>query len=623
MRIRLDRLPKIDLSGLWRIFRHFGGHLRAHRLRLILSMVSLLGVSFTALLRPWPLKIIFDYILMPGKTSPTGSLFAPLANWDANWILAAAAGFVLVLAAVGGLLNYNHNVMSKVVGHRLVASMRMQLFAHVQRLPLSYHDYRETGELMTRMTGDIGLVQDMMVSTFITFASHLLLVIGMLGIMFWLDWQLALVVVLLMPFFVLAAIRYSGRIKSSARRQRETYGKIVATVQESLSGITQVKSFTQEREREKAIGKSMDRDVKANVKTTKLTANYARVVELIAAVGTGLVLWLGVRKVLDGLISAGDLLIFLSYLRSVYRPLKGMARLSTKVAKAVVRGDKLVALLDMQTEVSGEEIGRPASGIKGDIRFENICFSYVAGQEVLHDLTCRLPQQKTTLVVGPTGAGKSTLAKLILRLYTPDSGRLLVDNCEIGEYKLRSFRKRITTLSQETFLFRMSIRDNIAFAKRRAKPEQVEQAARLAGAEEFILKLPQGYDTMVGEGGSTLSGGQRQRLCFARAILRESPVMIFDEPATGLDVHAEKEAKEFLRSLHAKRTLVVITHRLHFLDLADWVVFIRDGRVVQEGTPEELTTKHDEFRQFISTDAAPSDTGATFDDILRPGVSKS
>ncbi len=620
MPIRFDRLPKIDLTGLWRIYHHFGGHLKTQRSRLFFSTLALLGVSVTALLRPWPLKIVFDYILMPSSSSPANSLFSSLADWSPNWILLVSALSVLILAAVGGLLNYSHQVLSKIVGHRLVAKMRMQLFSHVQRLPLSYHDYRETGELMTRMTGDIGLVQDMMVSTFITFASHLVVVLGMLGIMFWLDWQLALVVVLLMPFFMLAAIRYSGKIKSSARKQRETYGKIVAAVQESLSGISQVKSFTQERQREKAISKSMDRDVKANVKTTKLTANYARVVDMIAAVGTGVVLWLGVTRVQSGLISAGDLLIFLSYLRSVYRPLKGMSRLSTKVAKAVVRGDKLVALLDLQPEPAGVEEGRSAANIKGEIEFRDVDFSYVKGRQVLHGLTCKIPHSKTTLVIGPTGAGKSTIAKLLLRLYAPGSGTVTLDGYDLSEYKIRSLRKRITTLAQDTFLFRMSIRDNIAFGRKRATQEEIEQAAKLSGAEEFIVKLPDGYDTVVGEGGSTLSGGQRQRICFARAILRGAPVMIFDEPATGLDIHAEREAKEFLRSMHGQRTLIIITHRMHFLDLADWVVFIRDGRVVQQGTPDDLAARRDEFQRFVSIDPEPTEEGTPLNNSLRPEV---
>jgi ABC-type multidrug transport system fused ATPase/permease subunit len=336
------------------------------------------------------------------------------------------------------------------------------------------------------------------------------------------------------------------------------------------------------------------------VKTTKLAANYSRVVELINAVGTCLVLWLGVKKALVGLISPGDLLIFLAYLRGIYRPLQSVARLSTRVAKATVRGEKIMEILDLETEAHDREDAVSAKEVRGEIRFEHVGFSYVDDHPVLDDLSCRIPEGKTTLIVGATGAGKSTIAKLILRLYEPGSGTIHLDGRDITQYRIKSLRKRITPLTQETFLFRATIGENIAFGRRRATQHEVETAATLVGADDFIRRLPEGYETLVGEGGLTLSGGQRQRISFARAALRSSPIMIFDEPATGLDVHAEREAKEVLRTLGTGRTLIMITHRLHFLDQADWVVFIRDGRLVEEGTPDALVTARGEFFEFVN-----------------------
>lgn len=559
----------------------------------------MLGISALTVMQPWPLKIVFDYILIPGRTTSRTEFLSPLTEWSPSGILAVAAGTVLVLAILKGLLTYSHSVLSKVVGHRLVAAIRMRLFSHVQRLPLSYHDYRETGELMTRMTGDISLLQDLLVSSIISFGSQILLVVGMLGIMLWLDWQLALIAVGVMPFFLIAAFRYSGRIRHSARHQREMYGKIVASVQESLAGISQVKSYAQEKKRERMIGRSMDRDVSANVKTTKLTANYARIIELISAVGTCLVLWLGTQKAITGQISPGDLLIFLSYLRGVYRPVKNLARLSSRIAKSTVRGEKLIELLEIQPEVHEPEGAVSAKGIIGDIKLNNLDFSYLPTKKILHNFSCTIPYGKTTLITGPTGAGKSTIAKLILRLYEQQSGTITIGDRNITDFRIRSLRKQITPLSQESFLFRMTVAENIAFGMRKASPEDIEKAAKLVGADEFIRSLPDGYDTLVGESGLTLSGGQRQRVCFARAALRKSPVMIFDEPATGLDVYAEEDLKEVLRSLQTERTMIIITHRLHFLQLSDWVVHIRDGKLAEEGEPKELLDAKGSFYQMV------------------------
>jgi len=599
MRLK-SRLTQLDLAALRRVYRHFGPLLRPHRIRLVLSAASLLGGALLTLAQPWPLKVVFDYALATHQKSAAKGILAPLAGWDPMLLVAAAAGAVLAVAALRGLLNYSESILTKTVGHRLVAAIRLQLFSHVQRLPQSYHDYRETGDLMTRMTGDIGLLEDLLTGTLIELGSQVILIVGMFAIMFWLDWQLALITLAVTPFFLLAAFRFSMRLKKSARRQREVYGKIVASVQESFAGISQVKSFGQEKQREKLIGKSMDRDVKANLKTTKLAANYARLVEIITAVGTCLVLWMGAKKAIAGTISAGDLLVFLAYVRGVYRPVQNIARLSTRMAKATVRGEKIMEILELQPEVMDHPDAISASGISGEFHFDRVNFSYTGERPILRDFSCHIPAGRTTLIIGHTGAGKSTLAKLILRLYDPQSGRIVLDGEHLSRYSIRSLRKRITPLAQETFLFRTTLAENIAFGRKRATADEIAEAARMAGIDKFIAQLPQGYDTLVGEGGMTLSGGQRQCISFARAALRRSPVMIFDEPATGLDVHAEREAKKVLGRLRKGRTLIIITHRLHFLDLADWAILIRDGQMQEEGAPGELRQRGGAFFEFVS-----------------------
>lgn len=598
MRVRY-RIPKINIEGLQRVIGHFGSHLRPYRAKLALSMLALLGVSSMTILRPWPLKLVIDYLLNPDHQVSNIPFLGPLSAWDPLSVVLFAAGAVLAIAAVSGFLGYSQELLSKTVGHGVTASIRLQLFSHVQRLPQSYHDYRETGELITRLTGDISLLQDLLVETFVNLAGQLIIILGMLVIVFFIDWQLALLILAVMPLFIFASFGFSRRIKSAAGKQREKFGKMVSSMEETLAGISQVKVFAQEKQRDKLISKSVSRDFKAGLKTTRLSANYARIVELIAALGTGLVLFVGTRKALNGTISPGDLIIFLSYLRGIYRPIRSISRLSARIAKAVVRGEKVMEILEIEPEVKDRDDAVWAHKIKGRIRFEKVTFAYAGDNYILRDFSCSVPRSKTTVIIGPTGAGKSTIAKLLLRLYEPQQGIISIDGRDISEFKIQSLRRKITSLTQEAFLFQTSLRDNISFSKREATQQEIEKAAYMVGADQFIKKLPEGYDTIIGGGGLTLSGGQRQRVSFARAALRDSPIMIFDEPATGLDIHAEREAKEALRALKPHRVLIIITHRLNFLELADWAVFIRDGRLVEEGKPMELFHQRGDFYDYV------------------------
>lgn len=601
MRIRVRyRLARVAPTAIVRIYARFAQELRRHRRRMIGAATALMASTLVSLLLPWPLKVVFDHVLHPSPTVSETALGSALAGWSAQTVLWAAAAAFLLLTLVKGVLAYWYDVSSKIIAHRFVADVRMRVFSHVQRLPQGYHDYRETGDLMTRLTGDLNLVTDLLVTMLISLSGQLLLVVGMLAVMFVLDSSLALLTFTVVPLFFLAAFRFTGRISTSARRQREEYGRMVTSVQETLSGISVVKGFAQEKAREKLVGRSTDRDTRANVLTTRLEAGYARTIEVIGAFGTALVLFVGAQRVLNGLITAGDLLVFLAYLRALYRPVNQIAKLTTRVSKATARGEKILETLDLQPEVGDREGAVSAAGIVGDIRFDRVSFEYSPGTPVLHDCSCRIPPRRTTLIIGPSGSGKSTIAKLILRLYDPVGGAVVLDGRDVREYRVRSLRKRVTPLSQDVFLFRTSIAENIAFGVRGATREDVVMAARAVGAHEFIELLDSGYDTLVGEGGLTLSGGQRQRIGFARAAIRKSPIMIFDEPATGLDVHAEQTAKDALRRMRDGSTLIVITHRLHFLDLADWVVFVRGGRVVEEGALEALIARRGPFHEFIS-----------------------
>jgi len=593
-------LTRINIGSLRQILHYFGGHLKPFKSKMFLSFLALMGVSIVTLLRPWPLKLVFDYALLPNKGISPIPYMGFLNTWDPFSIAILAAGGAIGLALIGSFLGYRQEILTKTVGHGITAAIRLQLFSHVQRLPLSYHDYRETGDLMTRLTGDINLLQDLLVENFIRLVGQFVIIIGMIIITFFLDWQLTLLIIAVMPFFLLATVRFSRQIKDATNRQREKYGKMVATMEETLAGISQVKVYRQERRRDKLIGQSVKRDYKAGLKAARLSASYSRIVDIISAVGIGLILLFGVKKAIAGSISVGDLIIFITYVRGIYRPIQTVSRLSTRIAKAVVRGEKVMEVLEIEPEVRDHDNALSAREVKGNIKFENIKFAYVNDNYVLNGLNCTIPPMKTTILIGHTGAGKSTVAKLLLRLYEPQEGNIVLDGNNIAEYKIRSLRKRITSLTQETFLFRTTIRENISFGNHRASDEEIEKAVKLVGAEEFINRLPDGYDTMVGEAGLTLSGGQRQRISFARAALKNSPVMIFDEPATGLDIHAEEEAKKALRALKPDHTLIIITHRLNFIELADWAIFISDGKLIEEGPPIDLIGGRGRFYDYVA-----------------------
>lgn len=593
------RLPQINLSAFRELQAHFGHYLIPYRGKLLGSLGARIGLAFLALLTPWPIKFVIDYILVSNSSASGSALPASMGSVSSFTLITLAAAAVIAIAALRGLLNYTSEVLSKSVGHRLVRDIRLDLFSHVQRLPQAYHDYRKTGELLTRITGDVGLITDLFSSTIVQMISQAILVVGMFAVMFWIDSSLAWLALLILPVFILAAYRFSSRIRTSARKQRESYGHMVSSVQESIAGIHHTKLFGQESRREKLVSKSLDRDAKVSVKTARLVAHYARIVDIITASGVGLVLWFGTYRALEGAITAGDLVIYLAYVRGVYRPIRGMARQTAKMAKAIARGEKVMELFKMQPEIIDVPSSVSAKNMKGDIEFRDVTFGYVASHPVLTKFSCHIPEGRTTMIIGHTGAGKSTVAKLLLRLYDPDTGSIRIDRNDIRDYGLRSLRKRISPMSQDTYLFRTTISDNIGYGKKRASQDEIVAAARLVGADEFIQTLPDGYDTLVGEGGLTLSGGQRQKVSFARAALRRAPIMIFDEPATGLDVHSEHEAMQVLKQLKVGRSMLIITHRLKFLQLADWIVFMRDGYCVGEGTPDELEAENTAYHEYV------------------------
>lgn len=598
MKLKL-KLPRIPLGDLRLVYRYFGHHITPHRAALLGGAACLLGLAVVEMARPWPLKLVFDYILLPNRGAQPDLIGGLVSGWSGGAILLLASGGLLAIALLAGFFNYGQTMLLGAVGHKVVGGIRLQLFSHIQRLPQSYHDQRETGDLMMRLTGDLNLLKELLVSILMTLGSRIVIVVGMLGAMLWIDTTLTLIALSVVPILLIANTHFSTRIKRESRRQRRKEGLMADAVHESMTGIGLTKIFAQERKQEKRFSKGINSDVRAGLRIRRLEATFSRTVEIVVALGMCLVLWFGVNRALANELSAGDLLIFMSYMRQLYRPVRDTARLSTRTAKAVVSAQRVIEVLELKASVDEDTLGVGAAGLTGAIRFEDVSFAYREDHPVIHNVSFSIPPGKTTAIIGPSGSGKSTIAKLILRLYEPTSGVITIDGRDYRDYRARSLRKQITSLTQDITMFHASVRENIAFARPKADIEEILNAAKKVGAHDFIEELPDGYDTIVGEGGLTLSGGQRQRVAFARAALRDSRIMIFDEPATGLDTAAERETKRALASLRDGRTLIIITHRLNFLDLADYAILIKDGKIAEKGDTAELLSRRGLFQDYV------------------------
>ena len=599
MTLAIGPVSDVSWSSLGRVVSRFRRHLAPHRGRLVLGAAAVLALTIVELLRPFPLKLVFDYVLMPG--SRTRPLPGGLETQEPGVLLAIAALGVVLLSLFAAAFSYAQSVLLAAVGQKVTGALRLELFSHVQRLPQSYHDYRQSGELLMRLTGDINQLKDLLVTMLATLTSRFALLVGMLVAMALLNLRLTLVALGVLPLLLLTSLRFTGRLRETSRKQRKKEGQLSAAFHDGLSGVTLTRIFGREARYEALLGRSISSHVRAGLKSTRIEAAYARSVDVITSLGTTLVLVLGVHEVWRGALSPGDLLVFFSYLRTAYKPVRDVADVSARLSKATACGERIQEILDMPAAGVDRPGAISARGLHGEIRFERVAFGYRPGEPVLHDLDLVIPAGRTTAIVGPSGAGKSTIGKLLLRLYEPDEGAILVDGRPIDAYRVRSLRDQISVLAQESFLLRMSVFENIAFSRPGAAFEEVVAAASWVGAHEFIERLPAGYDTLVGEGGQTLSGGQRQRIAFARAALRDARILVFDEPATGLDPESEQAARHALAAIREDRTVLLITHRLALLDLADRLAFIEHGVLVEAGTLAELLARGGRFAAFYRT----------------------
>ena len=567
-------------SALIALLRRFGPYLRPHRKTLLIAGICTFSVIMIELARPWPLKIIFDGLLMPQDQPDAVTSFMVDKLGDSDLLLATTALSILVLAILGGIFGFGQSFLIASVGQKVVAEIRLRLYAHIQRLSHSFHDERRTGDLLARLTEDVRMMRELMVSAAIFFTARVLVITATIAIMAVMDWRLTLVAVSILPALALVTARFGGEIKGATRRQRKKESQITEVMTESISAISVVHAYARQAYEEARFAKQNSSSARAGLRATRLEANMDRIVQVILACGTCAVIWYGVVRVRAGALSPGDLLVFTAYLASLYKPVRRIASLTGRISKATVCGERILAILDLQPDIKDLPHAMKASRFNGAIRFSDVTFGYSRGDEVLKNVSFEIPAGSTVALVGESGAGKSTIGSLLLRFYDPQSGAVFIDDCDIRDYTVDSLRANISVVLQDNGLFATTIRDNIAYGRLDASDDDIINAARLSCAHEFIEKLPDGYDTVVGERGATLSGGQRQRIAIARAIVRDTPVVILDEPMTGIDPANEALVYQALRKLMEGRTCIFITHDIGKLEGVDYVLQV-DGTQVE------------------------------------------
>lgn len=555
---------------------------------LAIAFAAMLLVSAAHLVEPWPLKIIFDHVL---GSKPAPQWMRWIDRGDPLAVLSVAAAAVVAVALVSAAGTYAQKYLASTVGKRVGYDLRHLLYHHVQRLSLSFYEGRQTGDMVVRLTADIEAVEDLITSALLGMVLDVLTITGMLAVMFYLNWQFSLISLTVAPILFIVVYRFTRRIKSAARAVKRKEGELASVVQESIASARVIKAFAREEFEERRLDDESRATVDLSLKARSIKARLPPFVDIVIASGTALVLWVGVRLVLDGALTAGALLVFVLYLERMYKPMKDLSKLTDTVSKAAVGMERIGEILEIESQVRDRPDARPAPRLKGAIRFERVTFGYRPEQPVLRDLDLSIASGQRAALVGPTGSGKSTLIGLIPRMYDVHSGAILIDGHDIRSYTLASLRDQVAFVLQDSVLFRATVADNIAYGRAGASRDDVIRAAMLANAHDFIRAMPHGYDTMVGERGDTLSGGQRQRIAIARALVRDAPILLLDEPSASLDPEAEELIFQGLSRLMEGRTSITVAHRLATVQRADVIFVLSDGVICERGTHEELLAR--------------------------------
>ncbi len=549
---------------------------------LIATMLVNIGLD---LLRPWPLKLVIDNVLgdepipgvlkaLPGVDGPHGLLL---------WV--AIATILIFLLGTATQMAYTY--CSLLVGQRMTFSLATDLFAHLQRLSVLFHTRRQVGDLIARVTGDSWCVNTMVTDAIVPAVQALVTLIAMFAVMWQLQPTLTLLALGVAPFFIIVIKVLGGPIKDRSREQRDLEGSMMSVVEQSLSSVPAIQAFTREAHEVRRFRSYADRTVVAYVRATVAGLWFELFAGLITTIGTAGVIYVGADLALRGELTPGTIIVFLSYLSSLYEPLDSITQTAPTIQAAAAEADRVSEILETEPAITDRRGAKDAK-VTGPIRFDSVTFGYEPGRPVLHDISFEARPGDTVAIVGPTGAGKTTMMNLLIRFFDPWEGAVTIDGVDVRDVRHESLRRQIGMVLQDPFIFPVTVAENIAYGRPDASGADIEAAAKAANADVFIGRLPAGYDTVVGERGATLSGGEKQRLSIARAFLKDAPVLVLDEPTSALDARTEGALLEALERLMRDRISFVVAHRLSTIRAATRILVLDEGRIVESGSHEEL-----------------------------------
>ena len=576
------------------LYLRFAELLREHRFAMGLVLSLVLATVALELLKPWPIQWIIDSALIG---EPTGGL----TRGD---IILRGALMAAALVALDVVLDYWAAIKTAEIGQSVVRRLRGDLFAHMLRLSPKFHARHKTGDLLVRIMGDVPLVRTVLVDSSVAMASRVLLVLGTVTAMAWVDWRTTLVVLAVVPAFMLVLRIFSKRLTIQSRKQREKEGELADSVHESLSATPTLQALGTEEEVGHMFARQNRRSARAELKSARLSARMGGSMELLFGVCTAAALWVGSTRVAEGALSTGELLVFVAYVRSLLKPVRATSKHSERWSKGIACAERLSTILDEPIAiVSGAEAIQPAARPQ-TLQFLDVRFAYEGQVEALRGFSATFQRGQLAGLFGRSGSGKSTVAALTARLYDPDAGEVLLDGVDLRKHDLRALRASSALALQENVLFGMSLRDNLLLGQAEATDDQLHAALRAAGAAEFVARLPHGLDTELGSSGTGLSGGERRRICLARTLLRPAPVLVVDEPFAGLDAVAVEIVMRTLRERSQDSIVIVIAHDLDRLDRFDTIVYIEQGVVRDAGRHHELQARCTSYRDSIRSMAS-------------------
>ncbi len=590
---------KNSLVGIRRFVRYFSPYLKDYKLLIAGAFAGLFAQAAVRLLEPWPLKFIIDKLTYSGN-SRSNWVLEFLSSLDTNTYFLLLAASLVLITALRAYLNYITIIYTAVIGNRLLTKIRGVLFGHLQNMSLSFHSKERSGDLITRVIGDIGMIKEIAITAVLPLIGNSIIFFGVVGVMLWMHWQLTLVALSTLPFLWLSTVKRSRKIQVVARKNRKRQGAMAATASESITAIKTVQALSLENSFANEFSSANTKSLKEGVQTKRLTAGLERTVDILIAISTAIVLWYGANLVVKNVLTPGDLLVFIYYLRRIFSPIRNFAKYTARLAKASAAGERVLDILEIEPEVRDLPNAKTAPVLDGDIDFQNVSFSYDEEQHAVHEVDLQIKSGEKVAFVGPSGSGKSTLAALLLRLYDPQSGQVKISGKDIKNFTLNSLRPQISIVLPETTLFVGTIGENICAGLDDFLQEEVINAAKLANIHDYIMGLPDGYDTRVGERGVTLSTGQKQRIAIARAAMRNSSILILDEPTTGLDPATEKSVSDALDILARNRTTIVITHRLDTAARCDRIIFVLQGKIAAQGSHSDLIQQNSEYAHLFA-----------------------